>query len=776
MGKKPSPYATALKYEDKELKFVGRKPTDRPDAVDKVTGRARYAADYNLPGQLVGKVLRSPHAHARVISIDTSAAEALAGVKAVVTRDDFADMAVEHAASGELIINFRDVTRNMMAREKVLYDGHPVAAVAALSQSIAKQALKLIKVEYQVLAHVIDVVEAMRPDAPLLHEDQFTKGIEPRPDRASNIAARMESRLGDIDQGFAHAELIIEREFRTKPVHQGYIEPQACVANYTDGGQADIWTSTQGHFVFRAQIAKLLQMDIAKVTVTAAELGGGFGGKNNVYLEPLAVALSRKSRRPVKMVMTRSEVFRATGPTSGTHTRVKIGATLDGKITAAEAVLDYQAGAFPGSSLPLATITVFTRYDIENVLVVGNDVTSNRPKVAAYRAPGAPMIAFGVESVIDELARELKIDAIDFRLKNAAKEGTQTHFGAKLGPIGYIETLQRAKAHPQMRQKLGPNQGRGIATGFWFTLGRETSATLNIGEDGSASLIFGTVDVTGGSRAAFAMMVAEELGIPADKVKTKTGDTSALGFNFMTAGSRGTAAGGMAAVKAARDAISRMCEIAARKWEVETEQVVWDDGHARPASANVGDFEPLSVAQLAREAAFYGGTIAGHAEIDVAMGGPGFGVHIVDVEVDKQTGLVKVLRYTLIQDAGKAIFPAFVEGQLQGGAVQGIGMALNEEYIYNAKGVLENPGFLDYRVPVASDVPFIDTEIVEVPNPMHPYGVRGVGEVPIIPPIAALSNAIHDAIGIRLRDHPLSPPKVLAAIGEAALPAGGVFG
>ncbi len=770
MGRKPSPFATTIPYEDKKLKIVGGKPEERPDAIDKVTGRSRYAADINLPGQLIGKVLRSPHAHARIRSIDTSAAEQLTGVKAVVTRDDFPEMEVEYAASGELMVNFKDVTRNMMAREKVLYDGHPVAAVAATSEAIAKQALKLIKVDYEVLAHVIDVVEAMKPDAPLLHDDLITRGIEPAPTKPSNIALRMTSELGDVDKGFAEADIIVEHEYNTKPTHQGYIEPQASIANYTEGGVAEVWTSTQGHFVFRAQIAKLLKLDVSNVKVTPAELGGGFGGKNNVYLEPLAVQLSRKAKRPVKMTMSRGEVFRATGPTSGTNVKVKIGATKAGKITAAQAELNYQAGAFPGSSLPLAAVTVFTRYDLENVSVVGHDVVCNRPKVAAYRAPGAPMIAFGVESIIDEIAEKLNIDPIEFRLRNAAKEGTQTHFGPKLGPVGYIQTLERAKVHPHLKEPLGPDQGRGIATGFWFTLGMETSSTININEDGSASLIYGTVDVTGGSRAALSMIVAEELGIPLDKVRAVPSDTSVLGFNFMTAGSRGTAAGSTAAVKATRDAIARMCTVAARKWEIEPDQVIWEDGHARPAGANVGNFEPMSVAEIARAAAWFGGTIAGHAELNVAQQGPGFGTHIVDVEVDRATGLVKVLRYTIIQDAGKAVFPEFVRGQWQGGAVQGIGMALNEEYIYDENGTLANPGFLDYRVPVASDVPRINTEIVEVANPNHPYGIRGVGEVPIIPPVAAIANAIHNAVGVRLREQPMSPPRVLAALQAAAKP------
>ena len=763
--------ATMLKYEDKDLKVVGTRPI-RPDGVDKVTGRARYGADINLPGQLYGRVLRSPHAHARVLAIRTDKAEALKGVKAVVTRDDFPEMPVEFAAAGELIVNFRDVTRNMMAREKVLYDGHPVAAVAATSDAIARKAVKLIEVDYEVLRHVIDPVEAMADDAPLLHEEQITEGVDPAPDKPSNLAKVFNFAKGDVEKGFAEADLVIEREFDTKPVHQGYIEPQASLASYTEDGQVEVYTATQGHFVIRAQCAKLLQMDISKIRVIPTELGGGFGGKNNVYLETLAIVLSRKSNRPVKMTMSREDVFRATGPTSGAHTRIKIGCRKDGRITAAEAQLDFQAGAFAGSSVPMASMCTFTRYDLENVKVVGNDITVNRPKVAAYRAPGAPISIFGVESILDEMSRELGIDPIELRLRNAASEGTQTYYGPTFGPIGYEETLKKAREHPHLNEPLGPDQGRGIATGFWFNIGKETTTTLNVNEDGSVTVILGTIDVAGGSRAAMAMMVAEELGIDVDKVRPQIGDTQALGFNFVTAGSRGTFASGMAVTVAARKAIDVMRERAAQMWDVPVDGVVWEDGHARPASSNVGEFEPLSIVEIARKAGMTGGPIAGHAEITAEGAGPGFGTHIVDVEVDRKTGLVKILRYTVIQDTGKAIHPAYVEGQFQGGAVQGIGWALNEEYIYDKDGTLQNPGFLDYRVPVASDVPFIGTEIVEVPNPNHPYGVRGIGEVPIIPPIAAISNAIHDAIGIRLREQPMSPPKVLKAIRGAGNGAG----
>jgi len=757
--------STMVKYEEKPLKVVGTRPL-RPDGTDKVTGRARFAADYNLPGQLIGKVLRSPHAHARLKSIDTSRAEALPGVKAVVTREDFADMPVEYASIGEMTINLRDLTRNIMAREKVLYDGHPVAAVAAVSESIARAALKLIQVEYEVLPHVIDVVEAMAPDAPLLHEEQYTEGVTPKPDKPSNIAKRFVFERGDLEAGFKQADLVIEREFNTKPVHQGYIEPQACLANCTEDGQVDLWTGTQGIYVFRAQCAKLLQIDVSKIRVIPAELGGGFGGKNSVMNEPLAIALSRKTHRPVKMVTTREEVFRATGA-SGGNVKVKMGCTKDGRITAADAELNFQAGAFAGSPVDRASVCTFTRYDLPNVRVVGNDVTVNRQKVSAYRAPGAPISVFGVESVIDEMAKKLGIEPIEFRLKNAAKEGTQTYFGPKLGRIGYIETLEKAKAHPHYCAPLGPNQGRGIATGFWLNIGMETSGSVNVNDDGTVTLMLGIVDV-GGSRASMAMMVAEELGIAYDKVRPIVGDTSSLGFNFITAGSRGTFAGGMTSILATRDAIEKMRQRVAKIREVPLEAVAWRNGRAEPADSSVAQFEPMSLADIAKIAGKTGGNIAGHAEINAQGAGPGFATHIVDAEVDKQTGGVKVLRYTVVQDVGKAIHPAYVEGQLQGSAVQGIGWALNEEYVYGRDGILQNPGFLDYRVPVASDVPFVETVLVEVPNPYHPYGVRGCAEVSVIPAVAAVSNAIENAIGIRLTELPMSPPRVLKAIDEAA--------
>ncbi|MFI5002952.1 MAG: xanthine dehydrogenase family protein molybdopterin-binding subunit, partial [Reyranellales bacterium] len=435
-----------------KYKWIGTRP-DRPDGADKVTGRARFGADFNMPGQLIGKVLRSPHAHALIKSIDVSKAEALPGVKAVVTAKDFPEQPNLIVPTGEMQVNLRDITRNVMAREKALYESHPVAAVAATTEAIAKAALALIKVEYEVLPHVIDVVEAMKPGAPLLHDHMITEGVKPPPTKPSNIAKRIDNLKGDIEAGFKQAEIVVERDYTTQPVHQGYIEPHACLASMSEDGQVQIWSTTQGHFQVRGFCSRLLNIETSQIRVTPTEIGGGFGGKTVVYLEPVAVMLSKKSGKPVKMTMTRDEVFRASGPASGGTVHVKIGAKKDGTIVAAECTIALQAGAFPGSPVGPACWTSFACYDIPNIKVVGYDVVSNRPKVAAYRAPGAPISAWGVESTLDILAQELRMDPIDLRLKNAAKKGTKTSYGPTFDVIGFVETLEAAKNSAHYKSK-----------------------------------------------------------------------------------------------------------------------------------------------------------------------------------------------------------------------------------------------------------------------------------------------------------------------------------
>ncbi|MFT5175452.1 MAG: CO/xanthine dehydrogenase Mo-binding subunit [Gammaproteobacteria bacterium] len=745
-----------------DYKWIGKR-TLRPDGVDKVTGRAAYGADYSVPDMLVGQVLRSPHAHARIISIDTSKAQALAGVKAVITAVDFPLIPSDRATKGTAPVNFCELSDNMMARHKVLYEGHAVAAVAATSALIAKRALALIDVQYEVLPHVIDVEEAMQANAPLLHDTMFTQGVEPKPASASNVAKRVEFAIGDLEAGFAAADFIVEETFTTKPVHQGYIEPHAVVADTSEDGQSKVWSSSQGHFMIRQYCAGVLEMNVADIRVTPAEIGGGFGAKTTVWLEPHAVLLSRKAGRAVKMTMNRDDVFRATGPTSGSAMTVKIGCTKEGRITAAQAELKFQAGAYPGSPVQIGCMCAFTCYDVENVQVVGFDVVTNRPKAVAYRAPGAPIAAFAVESLVDKLAQQIGMDPIAFRELNAAREGTRTSYGPTLGVVGFQETLDAAKNHPHYSAKLGPNQGRGVATGYWFNVGGETSCAVSVLEDGTVMITSGSPDV-GGSRASLVIMAAEVLGIDVDQVRAVIADTSSLGFNRHTGGSRVTFAAGMMVIQATEDMIVQMRERAAQIWDIDVDAVDWRDGAAHPAGANAGKFEPLGIKDIAGKTAAMTGPINAKRSANVQAPGPAFATHIVDVEVDPKTGAVKILRYTAIQDAGRAIHPSYVEGQMQGGVVQGIGWALNEEYIYNKQGRMENPGFLDYRMPVASDLPMIDTVIVEVPNPSHPFGVRGVGEVPIIPPMAAIANAIDNAVGLRLTDLPMSPPRVLAAL------------
>ncbi|MBI3516900.1 MAG: xanthine dehydrogenase family protein molybdopterin-binding subunit, partial [Proteobacteria bacterium] len=549
-----------------EFKVVGTRPI-RPDGADKVTGRAAFGADFTLPGMIVGKVKRSPHAHARIKSIKTDKAAKLPGVKAIVTAEDFPDIPSEEAFVGEGPMNFRDLSRNCLARGKVLYEGHAVAAVAATSTAIADAALDLIEVEYEVLKHVIDVEDAMKPDAPLLHDDMITQGVEPKPTKPSNVAKRVTFTLGDAAAGFKQAEVIAEGRYSTQPVHQAYIEPHACVAAVSGDGQATVWTSSQGQFMVRAYCAKLLGMDVANIRVTPAEIGGGFGGKTLVYLEPVALALSKKSGHPIKMVMNREEVFRGTGPTSGAVVEVKIGATKAGKIVAAEAILKYQAGAFAGSPIGPGCMCAFTMYDIANVNIVGYDVVSNRPKVAAYRAPGAPISSFAVESCMDDLARKLKIDPLALREQNAAKNGTKAAYGPTLQNIGYIETVEAAKNHPHYKTKLGKNQGRGVASGFWFNIGGESSAACHVNEDGTVVVTTGNPDI-GGTRASQAIMAAEVLGVPVEKVRPIIADTSSIGYSFMTGGSRVTFATGMAVVQATEGVVEELKKRAAMIWDI----------------------------------------------------------------------------------------------------------------------------------------------------------------------------------------------------------------
>lgn len=750
--------------DPKAFRLVGTRPV-RPDGVEKVTGRAVYGPDFAAAGMLHGAVLRSPHPHARIRRIDTARAEALPGVKAVVTGADFPDLESLLVQAGESSSDIIHLSRTCMAHGKVLFEGHALAAVAATSASVAKQALALIEVEYEVLPHVTDPEDTMAADAPLLHDTVFTKGVDPKPERPSNVAMKVHLARGDAEAALSRAAAVVEARYTTQPVHQGYIEPHACVAAWGADGQAQIWVSSQGQFSVRSLTASILGISQADIRVHPLEIGGGFGGKTGVYLEPVAMLLSRKSGRPVRLAMSRDEVFRATGPAPGAVVKLRIGAAADGTLSGAVIDFVFNAGAFPGLSAHSGMVCSLGHYNAPDATITGFEVLTNRPASKAYRAPGSPQVAFAVESALDELALKLGLDPIELRLRNAVRPGDLQPSGIPYGEIGYVECLEAARAHPHWSAPLAPGHARGVAGGFWGNYGGPSTATVSLAEDGTVLVTTGSPDI-GGSRASMAIMAAERLGIDYEKVRVTIADTSSIGYSMVTGGSRTTFATGRAVIDACDEVIATLRDRAAKMWGVEPDAVEWRDGAARCLAGEKAG-EVLEIGRITARAAFSGGPIAAEASINAQGFLPGFGVHIVDAAVDPDTGQTTIARYTAVQDVGRAIHADYVEGQMQGGAVQGIGWALNETYVYGADGRLENAGFLDYRIPVASDVPMIDTVMVEKPNPAHPYGVKGVGEVPIVPPLAAVANAVSRSAGVRLRDLPLAPDVVWAAMRDA---------
>lgn len=748
---------SVLTPEKQNFDVIGSRPP-RVDARSKVTGQAHYAPDINLPGMLHGKVLRSPHAHARITRLDVSKAAALPGVHAVITADDVPEAADETVKAGEGTINFMFLRDHNMASTKVLFVGHPVAAVAATDPHLAEEALRLIEVEYEVLPPVLDVYAAAQPGSPVLHEALRTKSLLETSDQPTNVAQHFRHVLGDPEAGFAAADVVIEREFRTSLVHQGYLEPHAATAFWQADDSLTLYATTQGVFLTRQQVAKLLHHPLSKIKVIPTEVGGGFGGKSSSYVDVTAAVLARKSGRPVRVVMSRAEVLLATGPSSGTFMRVKMGATKDGKITAARADLYFEAGAYPGSPVGAAAASMFAGYDIPNGQIDGYDVIVNKPRTAAYRAPGATQATFASEQVVDELAEALGMDPVAFRLKNVAREGTRRIDGPTHKSIGCEEILGLVEDHPRYNQPLdGPNQGRGVAIGFWGNWGARSSAALHVNDDGTLSLVTGSVDLTG-TRTSMAMLAAEVLQVPLAQIHSQMSDTDSIAYADTTGGSRTTMATGMAVLQAAEDVLKQCREEAAALWDINVAEVSYAEG---VFGGPEGD-QRLTFTELAPKLSR---PITGQSNVNVREWGGAFGAHIVDVEVDPETGLVTILRYTAVQNVGKAIHPGQVEGQIQGGVAQGVGWALFEGYTYNDEGQLLNPNLLDYKMPTALDLPNIEVILIEKPFPGHPLGVRGVGETPIVPPAAAIANAVYHATGARVTDLPMTPTRILEATG-----------
>ncbi|MCG2634643.1 MAG: xanthine dehydrogenase family protein molybdopterin-binding subunit [Gammaproteobacteria bacterium] len=744
-----------------EFTVLGTTPM-RQDGMEKVTGAARFGDDIHLPGMLHGKLLRSPHAHARIKSIDTRKAAAMKGVRAVITGADMPTLNAGIIAAGEGgEVNMQDIADNCMARDRVFYDGHVLAAVAADNPHIAEAACGLIEVEYELLEPVLNVHDAIKAGAPVLHEE-YTPGAFLFPtQKALPNAGRLFLEHGDVDGALAACDFVVEREFSTKAVHQGYIEPHVTTAEWTSEETLTIHTSTQGAFAIRDFLASFMNMPLSKIKVIPMEIGGGFGGKDVVYIDSVAAVLARKSGRPVKIFMSRSEVLRGTGPSPETFIRVKMGCNKAGQLQAADIYLLYEAGAYPGGPIAPGTLCSLTRYNVPNVRLDGYDVFLNKPKMKPYRAPGATQSNFAAESTLADLAEKAGIDPIEMRLINALKPGDMMPMGFPCPPLGSIEMLNAIKTHPHYTAPLeGENRGRGIAYGFWFGAGLASSAEIRANSDGTVNLTTGSADLSG-TRNTLGMQAAEQLGIDPALITTNVGDTDSVGYTFQSVGSRTTFATGIAVISACKKLIGEMARRAAMVWEVDAAEVVYAEGMFRLK----GDADKrMTFGELCAKADHTGGPLL--ADASEFPEGVGFQIaaNIVDVEVDPETGKVDILRFTALQDVGKAVHPDYVEGQMQGGSVQGIGWALNEEYVFDDQGRLSNPTLLDYRMPTALDVPNIDCTILETPNPGHPFGVRGVGEVPIVPPPAAIRDAIKNAVGIHLCELPMKPAVVLKAI------------
>jgi xanthine dehydrogenase molybdenum-binding subunit len=751
-----------------QYRVIG-KDTPKMDGVDKVTGHAKFGADIYLPGMLVGKVLRSPYAHAIIKSIDTTRAEALHGIKAVITAADIPEM-VPGTPGRQGAITDREFyqSRELMAREKVLFHGHTVAAVAAIDESTAEEALGLIDVEYEVLPHVLEPDIAIQSDAPLLHNTVHTRSQHGTSEEASNLVEHWELSRGDIDQGFAEADSIVEESFRSQVVHQGYVEPDAETAHAHLDGSVEVWANTQSIYSTRSDIAILLDIPLGDITVNPTELGGAFGGKETMRASGLCVALSKKALLPVQIRFTRDEVLRATGPGNAIRSTVKIGALKDGTITAIQVRIVFDAGAFPSAPLRSAIRRVFSHYRTPNMKIDAYDVLTNKPHVAAYRAPGATPTAFSLESVIDDLARSLSVNPLEFRLQNVSQPGDPMPDGDLLTSVNFTEVLNRVKQDSCWTSPLeGKNRGRGLALGMWTMPGGIASCHVILNGDGSVTLVLGTPDLSG-TRTSLGLVAAEALGLDISDLKVTIANTDAVAFSDASAGDRITYIASVAVGRACTNLIDAMKERVAEDFRVTSDDIIYKQKHF---TLNGVPEMGVTWADIALRSVRGDGALSftgAASEIpDGAAIAPNATAHVVDVEVDPETGKVDLLRYTTFQDAGLAINPVQVEGQMQGGATQGIGWALSEEYEYDEDGKLLNATLLDYRIPTTMDVPFIDTHIIELPSEAHPLGIRAAGQAPIVPPAGAIANAIYNAVGVRMHQLPMKPERVYMAIKES---------
>jgi CO/xanthine dehydrogenase Mo-binding subunit len=748
------------------LRVVGQR-IPRVDAGERVTGRAQYPADLVRPGLLVGAVKRSPHAHAIIKSIDTSRARALKGVKAVVTAADFPEIAPN------TIIPFGETGADLwvsavivMARGKVLWVGQPLAAVAAVDRHVAEEALALIEVEYEILPAATSIEAATAKGAARLHPEHKAKGFEAGAAIPPNIGSRTVIERGDTAAALAAAAATASIAVTVDTGHQGYLEPHACVAEADPQGNVTIWASSQGMHQTEIQTAGILGLPQSKLKVVPLEMGGGFGGKITVHLEPVAARLAQISGRPVKMVMSRTEMLAGgSGPPAAAQIEVQVAAEADGRLTAIDGRYLFDTGGIPGTPTTLLMQASTACYQTETLRLEGMDVVTSKPRTEAYRGPGGIQAAFAVEQAMDELAIALGMDPVAFRQRNASVTGSLMPIGTPFPSIGLTTILEQVAAHPCWRDPLPPGpfpRGRGLALGYWRGTSMTSAAQLMVAGDGRVTVTMGTVDISG-TRTTMAQVAAEEMQIPVDDVHVTMGDSKSSAYSDAAAGSRVARTMAAAVVNACRDALGQLQRRAAERLQTPEADVRYDRGVFRAASESPDLAPSITLGELMRQT-LTDGAIIGRGVSTKLPFGVEVGAHVADVEVDPETGQVAVLRYTAFQDVGRALNPAAVEGQMQGSVAQGLGWALTEAIDFDSQGRVRNASLLDFRMPTALDVPPIECVIIETPVPGVPYGLRGVGEVPIVPVAAAVANAVRRAIGVRVTAMPMTPERVLAAI------------
>jgi len=733
---------------------IGNRPI-RHDGVDKVTGKAKYGSDIEFSGMLYGKILRSPHAHAIIENIDYSKAIEHPEFKALVTHQDLLITQSSDKTNNSTQVSTKLLDENILAKNKVFYVGHPILAVASSNTHYAQEILDLVQIKYTVLQPITNINESLDKNAPKLH-DGFIPPVNLNSKISSqNITNHMQFNLGDFSSSIKECDNVFSDSYSTSTVHQGYIEPQNATAIWNDDDKLTIWCSSQGHFGIREQVSKILNIPVSSIKIVPMEIGGGFGGKLRAYLEPVAALLSKKTNKPIKLTMSRAEVLEATGPTSAAKLDVTIGLKGD-KILAAKVNFFMEGGAFQGAPIGGAAASSFVPYDIPNLFVQGFDVAVNKATSSAYRAPGAPIVTFAIESLIDDIANKIKIDPLLLRLKNVAKEGTRRGNGLVNPPIGAEEILLAIKNSDHYKSKKQKNIGRGISIGFWGNGSGPACAIANVMPDGKISLIEGSVDI-GGSRTVVSQQMSEILGIPVENINPQIGDTDSIGYTSNTGGSGVAFKSGWAAIEAAKHIQTQMLNRASILLEVDIKNLIYINGSV----VNQSDpNQTISFKEIASSSNDTGGPIVGSSNLNPSGAGGSFAAHIVDLSIDKDTGKIDISRITVLQDAGKAIHPSYVEGQMQGGTAQGVGWAVNEEYFNSNEGKMINATLLDYRMPISLDLPNIDTIIIEKFNPGHPFGVRGVGESSIITPMSAITNAVRDIIGVRFNHLPINPTSI----------------